>query len=173
MKQPWVYMCSPSRSPLPPPSPPAPSRWPHGMQHARLPCFHCLLELAQTHVHWVNDTFQLSRPLSSPSPALVLPSIRVFSSELALCIRWPKIGASASASVLPVNMQGWFLGLTGFISFLSKRLSRVLSSTTIQKHQFFSAQPSLWSNSHICTWLLENHSFDCMDVCQQNDVSAF
>ena len=66
------------------------------------------------------------------------------------------IGASASASVLPMNIQGWFpLGLTGFISLQSKGLSRVISSTTIRKHQFFSAQPSLWSNSHICTWLLE------------------
>ena len=63
------------------------------------------------------------------------------------------IGASASASVLPMNIQGWFpSGLTGLISLLSKRL---FSSTTIWKYQFFSAQPSLWSNSHIHTWLLE------------------
>ena len=60
------------------------------------------------------------------------------------------IGTSASSSVLPMNIQGWFpLGLTGLISFLSKGLSRVFSSTTIQKHQFFGTQPSLWSNSHI------------------------
>jgi len=60
------------------------------------------------------------------------------------------IGASASASVLPMSVQGCFpLGLTGLISLQSKRLSRVFSSTTIQKHQFFSIQPSLWSNSHI------------------------
>ena len=65
-------------------------------------------------------------------------------------------GASAAASILPVNIQDWFpLGLTGLISLLSKGLSRVFSSTTIQKHQFFSAQSSLWSNSHINTWLLE------------------
>ena len=62
----------------------------------------------------------------------------------------------ASASVLPMNIQGWFpLGLTGLKSFLSKGPSRVFSNTTVQKHQFFSAQPSLWSNSHIKTWLLE------------------
>ena len=62
----------------------------------------------------------------------------------------------ASASVLPMNIQDWFpLGLTGLISLQSKRLSGVFSSITIQKHQFFSAQPSLWSNSHICAWLLE------------------
>ena len=67
-----------------------------------------------------------------------------------------RIGASASASVLPMNIQDWFpLGLTGLISLLSKGLSRVFSSSTIQKHQFLSAQPSLWSNSHVHTWLLE------------------
>ena len=61
-----------------------------------------------------------------------------------------------SASVLPMNIQGWFpLGLTGWISLQSKGLSRVFSSPTIQKHQFFGSQPSLWSNSHIHTWLLE------------------
>ena len=65
------------------------------------------------------------------------------------------IGASILAPVLLMNIEGWFpLGLTGLISFLSKGLSS-LSSTTIQKHQFFSAQLSLWSNSHIFTWLLE------------------
>ena len=62
----------------------------------------------------------------------------------------------ASASVLPVNIQGWFtLGLTSLISLLSKGLSRVFSRTTIQKHQFFSTQTSLKSNSHIHTWLLK------------------
>ena len=61
----------------------------------------------------------------------------------------------ASTSVLPMSIQGWFpLGLTGLISLLSKGLSRVFSSTTVRKYQFFGAQP-LWSNSHICTWLLE------------------
>ena len=86
----------------------------------------------------------------------IFPSIRAFSNESALHIRWPKIGTSASASVLPVSIQEWFsLGLIGLISLLSKGLSGVFSNTTIQKHQFFCAQPSLWSNSHIRTWLLE------------------
>ena len=67
----------------------------------------------------------------------------------------------ASTSVLPMNIQGWFpLGLTGLISLLSKGLSRVFSSTTIQNHQFFSTQLSSQSNSHIHTWLWENHSLD-------------
>ena len=66
------------------------------------------------------------------------------------------IGVSALVSVLPVNTQDWSpLEWTGWISLQSKGLSRVFSSTTVQKHQFFSVQPSLWSNSHIHTWLLE------------------
>ena len=66
------------------------------------------------------------------------------------------IGVSASASVLPMNIQNWFpLGLIGWISLQSKGLSRVFFNTTVQKHQFFGAQLSLWSNSHIHTWLLE------------------
>ena len=66
------------------------------------------------------------------------------------------IGVSTSASVLPMDIQGWFpLGLTGWISLQSKGLSRVFSNTTVQKHQFFSAQLSLQYNSHIHTWPLE------------------
>ena len=66
------------------------------------------------------------------------------------------IGVSASASVLPMNTQDWSpLGWTGWISLQSKGLSRVFSNTTVQKHQFFGTQPSLWFNSHIHTWLLE------------------
>ena len=67
------------------------------------------------------------------------------------------IGASASASIFPLNIQDWFsLGLTGLISLQSKGCSRVFSNTTVQKH-FFSTQPSLWSNSHIHTWLLKKN----------------
>ena len=79
-------------------------------------------------------------------------------------------GASDSASVLPMNVQGWFLlGLTSFISLESRGLSRVFSNTTVQNHQFFCTQLSLLSNSHIYTWLLErpsvqfSHFFDPMD----------
>ena len=110
-----------------------------------------LPEFAQTHVHRVSNVFQPFHPMS---PFLLLPSIfpsiRVFSNELALHIRWQSIGASASTSVLPMNIQGWSpLRLTGLISLLFKGLSRVFSSTTVRKHQFFDAQPSLWSSSHI------------------------
>ena len=98
---------------------------------------------------------------------LVFPSIRVFSNELALCIRWQSIGASASA--LPMNIQGWFSlgnGLTGLISLLSKGLSRIFPRTTIWKHQFFSAQSSLRANSHIHTWPLDGilHTPSCSVV---------
>ena len=79
-----------------------------------------------------------------------------------------------SASVFPRNIRGWIpLGVTGLIFLLSKGLSRVFSSTTIWKHQFFGAQLSLWSSSHIHTWLLEKPSFDYVDICQQTDVSVF
>ena len=129
------------------------------------PVLHYLLEFAQTHVHWVMDiiwwqvmpsnSLILCRPLFLlPS---ITPSIRVFSSESALCIRWSKYWSfSFSILVFPMNIQGWFpLGWTGWISLQSKGLSWVFSNTTVQKHQFFRAEPSLWSNSHIPTWSLE------------------
>ena len=112
------------------------------------------------------------------SPLLLLPlnfpSIRVFSNQLALHIRWPKYWSFSLASVLPMNIQDWFsLRLTGLISLLSKGFSRVFSNTTIRNHQFFSVQPSLWSNSNIHTWLQENHSFAYIDLCRQSGISAF
>ena len=86
----------------------------------------------------------------------IFPRIRVFSNESALLIRWQNIGVSASTSALPVNTQDWSpLGWTGWISLQSKGFSRVFSNTTVQKHQFFGAQLSSQSNSHIHTWPLE------------------
>ena len=83
------------------------------------------------------------------------------------------IRASASALVLPMNIQGWFpLGLTASISLLSKELSRVFN-TTIRKRQFFGAQPSLWSNSQIRTWWLGKPCFGYTDLCRQSNGSAF
>ena len=79
----------------------------------------------------------------------------------------------ASASVLPVTIQGWFpLGLTGFISLQSRGLLGVFSSTTIQKHQFFSTQPSLWSALTPVHDNWKNHRFDYTDFCWQSDASA-
>ena len=120
------------------------------------PVLQHLPKLAQTHVHWVDyapNHLILCCPLLLPS---IFPSISIFSKELALHIRWPKYWSSASASVLPMNIQDWFpLGWPGWISLLSKDSQRVFSNTTGQKHQFLSAQLSLWSKSDIHTWLLE------------------
>ena len=112
-----------------------------------------LLELAQTHVHQIGGGIQPSHPMSSPfPPAFNLPNIRVFSSESALRIRWPK-DWSYSFSISPSNEHPGLspLGLTGWISLQSKGLSRVFSNTTVQKHQFFSTQLSSQCNSHIHT----------------------
>ena len=98
----------------------------------------------------------------------IFPSIRVFPTSWFFPLRGQSIGASAAALVLPKNIQDWFsLGLTGWISLLSQGLSRVFSNTTVQKHQFFGAQSSLWSNSHTPTCLLENHSFDYTDFARK------
>ena len=132
--------------------------WPHGLQHARLPCLHHLLESAQIHVHWVGDAIQTSHPLSLPLLFSIFLSI-VFPNESALHIKWPKYWSlSFSFSISPTNEY------SGLISFridwfdllaVQGTLRRVFSSTTVQKHQFFGAQSSLWSSSHIHMWLLE------------------
>ena len=108
-----------------------------------------LPELTQIHVHQVSDAIQPSHPLSSPSlPAFSLSQsfLRVFSSESALYTRWSKNWSfSFSISPFPMNIQDWFsLGWTGWISLQSKGLSKVFSNTIVQKHQFFSAQFSLF-----------------------------
>ena len=128
----------------------------HGQQHARLPCPSPSLKFVQTHVHWVNDVIQPTHPLSSSSPAFSLSQQQSSPVSWLFTSGGQTIRDSASASVPPKNIQGQFLlGMTGLISLLSKGLSRVFSSTTVWTHQFFDAQPSLWSNSHIYTWLLE------------------
>ena len=130
---------------------------PHGLQHAKLLCPSPSPRVAQTHVHWVSQTIKPSHPLSPPSlPALNLSQHQSFPVSQLFASGGQSIGVSASASVLSMNIPGWFiLGLTGWISLLSKWLSWVFSSTTVWKLQFFSAQPSLWPNSNIQTWLLE------------------
>ena len=122
------------------------------------PVLHHLPESVQTHVHWVDDAIQPSYPLLLPLSSCPQPFPESGSVPMnpLFTLGGQSIGALASASVLPVNIQDWFpLALTGLTSFLSKGLSRVFSSITVQKHQLFSPQPSLWANSHICTWLLE------------------
>ena len=110
-----------------------------------LPVHHHLPEFTQTQIHRVSDAIQPSHPLSSPSPpAPILPSIRVFSNESTLRMRWPEYW-SFSFSIIPSKE------ISGLISLQSKELSRVFSNTTVQKHQFFGAQLSSQSNSHIHT----------------------
>ena len=114
--------------------------------------------LAHTQVHRVSDAIQPSHPLSfPPPPALNLSQHQgLFQWRQFFASGGQSIGVSASAAVLPMNIQGWFpLGLTGWMSLQSKGLSRVFSNTTVQKHQFFDYQFSLGSNSHNHTWLME------------------
>ena len=125
-----------------------------------LPVHHQLPEFTQTHVHWVGDANQPSHPVSSPSlAALILPSIRVFSNKSVLCIRWPKY-CSFGFNISPTNEHlGWSpLAWTSWISLQSKGPSRVFSNTTVQKHQFFSAQLCLQFNCHIIYDYWKKHS---------------
>ena len=118
------------------------------------PVPHHLPEFAKVHVHCISDAIQPSHSLLPSSS--IFPSISVFSNESALCIRQSKYW-SFSFSMSPFNEYlGLFpLGLTSLISLLSKRFSRVFSSSTVGKHQFFSTFSSLSSNLHNCTRLLE------------------
>ena len=121
-----------------------------------LPVYHQLPEFTQTHVHWVGDAIQPSHPLSPSPPAFSLLWTDWWTESFQMSQFFTSgsqsIGVSASASVLPMNIQGWFpLGWTDWI-LQSKGLSRVFSNTTVQKHQFFSTQLSSHSNCHIHTW---------------------
>ena len=134
--------------------------------------FRSLLKLISIESMMPSNHLILCCPLVFPPS--IFPGNRVFSSELVLHIRCQRIGVSASASVLPMDIQDWFpLGWTGWISLQSKGLSRVFSNTTVQKHQFFSAQLSSCSNSHIHTWLLEKSHLWLVDLCWQSNISAF
>ena len=131
---------------------------PHGLQHARPPC-----------PSPTPGVYSSSRPLSWWCHPAISSSVVPFSSCLQsfpISGSFPmshlftssgqSMGVSASTSVLPMNIQDWSpVGWTGWISLQSKGLSRVFSNTTVQKHQFFSAQLSSQSNSHIHTWPLE------------------
>ena len=135
-----------------------PMLWSHGPQHARLPCPSLtpgVCSNSRLLSRWFHPTISSSVvPFSSCLQSF--PASGSFPMSQFFASGGQNTGVSASASVLPMNIQDWFtLGWTGWISLQSKGLSRVFSNTTVQKHQFFSAQPSLWSNSHIHTWLLE------------------
>ena len=125
--------------------------WPRGLQHARLSCPSpspgaCSNSCPSS--RWCHPSISSSVISCLQS----FPASGTFSMSQLFASDGQSTGASASASVLPMNIQDWFpLGLTGLISLQSKGLSRVFSSITVRKHQFFGAQPSLWSNSHIWT----------------------
>ena len=131
---------------------------PHESQHARP---HCPSPTPRVHsnscpsTRWCHPAISSSViPFSScPQP---LPASGSFPMSQLLAWGGQSIGVSASASVLPMNIQDWIpIGLAGLISLQSKGLSRVFSNTTVQKHQFFGAQLSSQSNSPIHTWPLE------------------
>ena len=126
---------------------------PWAAAHQAYLSFKHLLEFAQTHVHWVSDAINHLVPFSSCLQ--FFPASGSFL-ESALRVRWPKYW-SFSFSISPSNECSELIPfrITVLISLQSKGLSKVFSSTTIWKHQFFGIQRSLWSNSHIHTWLLE------------------
>ena len=129
--------------------------WPHGLQHTRLSCPSLCPGVCSDSCPLIRQCY-LTTSASAPLFSFRLQSFPASTSfPMSWFFTWggQSIGASALASVLPMNIQGWFpLGLTRLISLLSKGLSRVFSSSTIWKHQFFSAQSSLWSNSHMTIW---------------------
>ena len=132
---------------------------PHGLQHARPPCPSptpgaCSNSCPSS--QWCHPAISSSViPFSSHLQSF--PASESFQMSQLFTSGSQSIGVSASASVLPMNIQDWFpLGWTCWISLQSKGLSRVFSNTTVQKHQFFGAQLYLWSNSNIHTWLQEN-----------------
>ena len=148
---------------------------PHGLQHTRISCPSptpraCLNSSPLS--QWYHPTTSFSvAPFSSCSQSFPASGSFPVSWLFASCGQ--RTGASTSASVLLMKVQEWSpLGWTGWTSSQSKGLSRVFSNATDWKHPFFCAHPSLWSNSYIYTRLLENHSFDYMELCQQSDVSV-
>ena len=130
---------------------------PHGLQHTRLPCpspTPGAYSNSCPSSQWCHST--ISSSVSSFFCIQSFPASRSFSIYWLFSSDGQSVGASASASVLQMNIQGSFLlGLIDLIFLQSQWLSRVCSNTTVQKYQFFGAQPSLWSSSHIHTWLLE------------------
>ena len=134
------------------------SLWPHGLQHARLPCPSPTPRACSNSCpssQWCHPAISSSVIPFSCCPQS-LPASESFPMSQLFAWGGQSIGVSALASVHPMNTQDWSpLEWTGWISLQSKGLSRVFSNTTVQKHQFFSAQPSSQSNSHIHTWPLE------------------
>ena len=127
------------------------SLWSHGLQHARLPCPSSSSGVSSNSCplsQWCHPTISFSVALFSSCPQS-FPEPRSFPMSLLFASGGQSVGASASASVLPMNIQGWFpLGSNGLMSLLSKGLSIVFSSTTVWTHQFFGAQPPAITSIH-------------------------
>ena len=139
-----------------------------------LPVHHQLLELIQAHTHWVRVAIQLSLPLSSPSPPAIFPSIRVFSNELILHIRWPKYCSFQFSNSSSNEYSGLISFRMDWLDLLAVQGTlKSLFNTTVQKHQFLglSFLYSLTLISIHDSW--KNHSFDYMDLCGQSNISAF
>ena len=134
------------------------SLWPHEPQHTRPPCPSPIPGVhsdSRPSSQWCHLAISSSVVPFSSCPQS-FPASGSFQMSQLFTSGGQSIGVSASTSVRPMNIQDWSpLGWTGWISFQSKGLSRVFSSTTVWKHQFFSAQPVLWFKSHMLTWLLE------------------
>ena len=149
---------------------------PHKSQHARPPCPSPTPGVYSTSCpssRWCHPAISSSVVPFSSCPQS-LPALGSFPMSQLFTWGGQSTGVSASAPVLPVNTQGWSpLGWTGWISLQSKGLSRVFCNTIVQKHQFFSAQLSSPSNSHIHTWPLENNGLGQTDLRWQSNVSAF
>ena len=148
------------------------------MQHARPPC---PSQTPGVHPNPRRSSWWCHPAISSAvipfsSCLQSFPASESFQTSQLFASGGQSIGDSASTSVLSMNTQDWSpLGWTGWISLQSKRRSRVFSNTTVQKHQFFGAHPSLWSNSHIHTWLLETPcclvTKLCLTLCDPMDCS--
>ena len=133
------------------------SMQPHGLQHTRLPCPSPSPRACSSSgpsSQWCHRTIP-SSVVPFPSHLRSFPASRSFPVSQFFASGGQSMRASALTSVLSMNIQGWFpLGWAGWISLLSKGLSRAFSSTTVRKHQVFGTQPSLWSTFHIHTWPL-------------------
>ena len=151
-----------------------PILWPHGLQHTRLPYSspsprYCSNSCPLS--QWCHPIISSSVTPFSSCPQSFLAS-ETFKMRCPLTLGVQSIGTSASAPVLPINIQGWFpLGLTGVISLLTKGFSGIFSNTTVWKHQFFSSP--LLSNSHIHSWLLEKPQLWLDGPLLASNVSAF
>ena len=151
------------------------SLWPQEWQHAGLHCPSLSLGARSNSCplnQWCHPTISSSVDPFSSCPQS-FPASGSFPISQLFTSGGQSTRALASAPVLLMTIQSWFLlGLVCVISLLSRGLSKVFSFTTVQKHQFFSPQPSLWSNSHIHTWQLEKPCLWLHELCWQSDVSV-